>query len=113
MPNITALNDYPQPYGSRMTIIANYVGPANYQAGGETLNASQFGWGAFDRVEGGSSWNAANNTQLYTVRAYYPGGTTKSGNNVALTWWYSANGVQVANATNLAGETARIQMTGG
>ncbi len=110
-----SLPNYPAPFGTRSINITNHKGPGNYQAGGETVNASTFGWGSFDKVHGGLSTNA-NNTGNYTVVATVPVGQAQNnatGSNTVKLKWQAANGTEASNATDLSGEYVRIEYIGG
>lgn len=100
---------YPQPFGARNVEAGDYVGPANYQQPGDVLQASQFGWGCFDRAEAGFFSYSGN----FFVRVVYPAGRSGPGANVTLQWYNAANSVQVANNSNLSGETAQLMAWGG
>jgi hypothetical protein len=45
---LTPLPGYEQPWGSKKAFIGEVFGPTLYAAGGQTINASQLGWGGFD-----------------------------------------------------------------
>jgi hypothetical protein len=119
------LPNYPQPFGTRQLWIGDHQGPANYQTGGETLNASALGWSSFDSVRGGMTFNSSNNG-FYTMRVYYPsaqspalsnnsivGNLPSGSNNVTLVWVVSSNSAEVAANSNLAGEFCRVEFYGG
>jgi hypothetical protein len=118
------LPNYPQPFGSRNIWIGTHQGPANYQTGGETLNASALGWGTFDKVNGGATFNASNNG-YYTVTVLFPSsqapglsgnsikGNPPSGSNNVTLKWSVTGGSEVANNSNLAAEFYRAEYFGG
>ena len=111
------LPNYPQAFGSRQAAIATYQGPNPYLTGGENVTTQPiFGGGSFDKVDASQSFNSSA-SGTYTVRVQYPVGQAVLGasgsNNVKLQWIVSANGAEVANNTNLAGEFARVQFIGG
>jgi hypothetical protein len=121
----TPLPGYPQPFGSRYLNITTHQGPLSYQAGGETVNASTFGFGSFDTVRAGMSFNA-NNTGNYTVRVLIPKAQSPvvsnnnqqvpiptGSNNVNLQWIVTATGNEAANNTNLTSEFVRCEYFGG
>ena len=122
-----SLPGYPTPSGVRYMLIATHQGPANYQAGGETVTASTFGWGSFDGADAvSSSWNANNSgnfiVQCLTPVAQAPAVANNNwtafpnmptgANNLKIKWT-QANGNEVANNTNLSSEFVRIQYFGG
>ena len=116
MPVQSSLLNYPQSFGSRKINVVKYYGPAAYVAGGEAINAATFGWGSFDRINGGDSVNA-NNSGNYTVRARLPvgqaGNTALGGFNTCNLVWTAANGTEAANNTNLSGEYINLELIGG
>jgi hypothetical protein len=120
------LPGYPQPFGSRNICIALHQGPTSYVTGGENVNANVFGFGSFDKVEGGTSFN--NSTQgQYILRPQMPiaqAPQLTSGNSiqgqipagpayVQLQWLTASNGTEVASNTNLTQQFARITYIGG
>lgn len=122
-----SLPGYPLPFGSRKMNVTLHQGPLLYAAGGETVNASTYGWGSFDRVAGSVSFNA-NNSGNYTVQVLYPVGQSPAvannnitggasgiptGSNTVKLKWIAANGSEAANNTNLSSEFARIEYIGG
>lgn len=112
------LPGYPQPFGSRMINICTHQGPANYQQGNnsDTVVAHAVGFSVFDKVEAGASVDANNYPAVYTVRPQYPAGqailTSQGSNQINYQWLYTANGNEVANNTNLAGEYVRVSYFG-
>lgn len=122
------LPNFPQPISSRKINIITMQGNNNYQAGGDLLSASAFGWGSFDEVRGSVTFNA-NNTGNYTVQVLYPvsqapsvannnivgvlGSAAPTGSNSVRLRWVAANGTEAANNTNLSSEFARLTMIGG
>lgn len=119
------LPDYPQPFGTRKICVTTHQGPANYQAGGELVTASTFGFGSFDAVRVSMSFNK-NNTATYIVRANVPvaqspivsnnniqGNIPTGANNVTLQWITTSTGNEVANNTNLSSEFCRVEYIGG
>lgn len=123
MPDFS-LPGYDQSFGSRKVLITTHNGPTAYVAGGETLNASTFGWGSFDKVSGSQSFNA-NNTGNYSAVPMYPVGQAPAtannavvgqvptGSNSVKLKWLAANGTEAANNTNLSAEFVRLEMFGG
>ena len=110
------LPGYPQPFGSRYINICTHQGNNNYQQGNtsDQVTARAVGLSVFDKVEAGASVpnNVNNASGTYTVRPQYPFGqlslTAQGANNVNYQWLYAANGNEVANGTNLAGEFVRV-----
>lgn len=118
-----ALPSYPQPFGSRKINATTHNGPAAYVAGGETVTANTFGWGSFDLVRAGMSFNK-NNTGNYSVQVLYPIGQAANNNNMTATnvptgsnsvkfKWLDSAGNEAANNTNLSNEFLRAEYIGG
>ena len=114
MPDVSIPN-YQQPFGSRKINVTQHNGPTAYVQGGETINASTFGWGSFDAVIPSASFNA-NNTGNYNPVVLHPVGQSANGatgaNSVKLKWLF-ANGTEAANNANLSTEYTRLTMLGG
>lgn len=120
-----ALPGYPTPIGgSTNMIVTTHNGPVAYVQGGETITASTFGWGRFDRVATSQSFNK-NNSGNYAGQILYPTAQTPAtsnnaivgqiptgSNNVTLKW-IAANGTEAANNTNLSSEFVRMEYFGG
>lgn len=119
------LPDYPQPFGTRKINVTDHQGPLLYATGGEVVTANTFGFGTFDDVRAGFSFNQ-NNTGNYTVRALTPiaqaprvsnnnvvGNIPTGANNVTLQWIVTSTGNEAAANTNLTGEFVRVQYIGG
>src|SRR2546430_2091403 len=119
------LPGYPQSFGTRQVCVTTHQGPLLYQAGGEVVTASTFGFGSFDAVRASMSFNK-NNTGNYTVRALVPiaqspivannnilGQIPTGANNVALQWIVTSTGNEAANNTNLTSEFCRVEYYGG
>ncbi len=109
------LPNYQQSLGTRKILITNHNGPALYQAGGETVTAATFGWGSFDKVSAGYSYNANNSGNFYAVPIYPVGqaGTKATGANSIKLMWFSANGTEATNNNNLSLEYIRTEYIGG
>ena len=120
-----ALPNYPAPIGgSSNIIVTTHQGPSNYQAGGYTISAAQFGWGRFDQVRSSVSFNH-NNAGNYSGQVLYPVaqapavssgnivGTVPTGSNNVTLKWIAANGTEAANAANLTTEFLRMEYIGG
>jgi hypothetical protein len=115
MPIVSSLPGYPQPFGSRLVNVVQYQGPTAYVQGGESLNATQFGWGSFDRVSGSDSVNA-NNSGNYSAKPRYPvsqASNSATGSQTVNIVMTAANGTEAANNTNLSGEYVRLELFGG
>ena len=109
------LPNYPQPFGTRMINVTNHNGPLLYTTGGETVNASTFGWGSFDEVSGSASVNASNSGNFY-VRPLYPVGQAAnnvSGSNTVKLQWFTSAGVEASANNNLSLEYVRMEYVGG
>ncbi len=120
-----ALPNYPAPVGgSSNVLITTHQGPSNYQAGGYTITAAQFGWGRFDHVTASVSFNH-NNTGNYYGSVFYPTaqapavttgnivGEIPTGSNSVTLKWFAANGTEANNAANLTTEFIRVKYIGG
>lgn len=111
----------PVPDGSGAAIAAKRLywegdlfGNNNYQTTGDLYTASQFGMSGFTQIDPQARSNSAN----YSVAPIYPANASNSAeayapaSNNANLHWYSANGTEVANNTNLAAEVMRVQIWG-
>ena len=102
--------------GSRKTAVIQHAGPNPYLTGGETYDAAHLGWGVFDVVIAGHSFNASG-TGTYVARVIYPvaqASTSAAGSaTVKIQWITSANSTEASNNTNLASEYVRLFVLGG
>ena len=107
--------NYPQPFGSRKINVMQYQGPSAYVQGGESFNATQMGFGSFDAVIAGDSFNA-NNSGNYACHPRYPvaqaGNNVTGGQTINLTF-VAQNGTEAANNTNFSAEYVRVTFIGG
>lgn len=113
MPSTTALPGYSSegPRGKRTNVV-ELVGPASYAAGGQALNASQFGQGGFDYVEcGGLSYSSTyyGRVQYRAVDAA-PSALKGAVALVHVIWYTRATDVEVVATTDLSGEILRVFM---
>lgn len=89
-------------------------GNNNYQTTGDLYTASQFGMAGITFV----SCSDRTLSGTYNLAGIFPANSSNSNEAYAPApanfnlHWYSANGTEVANNTNLAAETCRIQIWG-
>jgi hypothetical protein len=96
--------------------MGDYFGNNNYQQGGDKTYASDWGLSGIEHF-GVQSGRSASGT--YSVVVYPPANSSNANesvastyNNVTLKWLYAANGVEVANNTNLSAESLRVFVIG-
>ena len=91
-------------------------GNSNYQGGannGDLYTAGQMGTAMLVKVEAGST-----NSGTYNVVFLPPANVSSSNEGIAPGYanmsarWYSANGTEVANNSNLAAEVVRVRFVG-
>jgi len=116
---MASLKKVPLPRGTGTVVLRSWIGDFfgsnNYQAGGNNVNAGDFGMSAmaFTEIMGHSfsgtydlrlipATNASNLNE--SMAAYFQTLTAKC--------YYSANSVEVANNTNLSAEAFRIHVRG-
>src|SRR5678815_1368803 len=104
--------------GIKHILIVDHDGPASYNntgvftTSGETINASDFGYGGFEFIDEIS----LSSDSLNTVLIVLPGQST-SGNfgdarpTAVIHWFVQSTGVEVANAVNLSGKSIRLRLT--
>jgi hypothetical protein len=103
------------PGGSCVKLYAAYdlFGNNNYQAG-DLYTASQFGMSGVEMVNVADRSLSGN----YVPAAIFPANSSNSNETVApcpanfTLHWYSANGTEAANNTNLGAEVIRVQIFG-
>lgn len=107
-------------WGGHGVFFANYVGNASYVNSGVFSTSGEI----IDSIGGLTELGAANTplrnidaipdihtvSGLYTIQ-FYP--VAKGPNKRWVAHWFTANGVEVANGVNLAGETAIAMFIGG
>lgn len=101
------------PFGEKFMWIGDMFGPANYQAGGASIQARALGLSGFEWF----SCAAGSSSGNYYVSALYPGGSSNNESRPVTAGsinvqWYSANGVEVPNGTNLSAEQTRLMTIG-
>lgn len=120
---------YPTAWGGTKVNLVDHVGTSNYQAGGETIIPSWFGFPSYvEQVEamtGGLSYSGnyyvkvqapANSFSASEQAAATWGANASNANNtnsLQLLWFIASNNAQVANNANLAGEAVRLRAYGG
>lgn len=104
--------------GPKHFVVIDHDGPASYNntgtftTSGETLNATDLGYGGFEFVDEIS----LSSDQLNTVLIALPGLST-SGNfgdarpTTVIHWFVQATGAEVANTVNLSGKSVRLRLT--
>lgn len=104
------LPGYPQQWGTKNVQNGEFAGPASYPTGGQTVNASQFGWGAFDEF----AVHGMTYSGTYYCRVQYlpidaaPTAQNQSVYQLKILWYVLATNAEVANAVDLSGEVARF-----
>lgn len=113
---VSTIQGYSQQWGTKMVFIGELVGPLSYVAGGQTVKASQLGWGGFDELDAGSGCSY---TGTFYCRTQYlpkqisPSTLTPGGNpTVKVQWFVTATNAEVAPAVNLSSEIVRIRAIG-
>lgn len=106
----------PRPRGG-LEWTGDYQGNSNYQQGGDKLFATDIGMVGIEAIN--LSFGGNSMTQNYSVKGFQPANSSSANetfaptyNNVTLKWFYTANSVEVANNTNLAGEFVRFHVDG-
>jgi hypothetical protein len=94
--------------------VYDIFGNNNYQNTGDSYTAQQFGLGGIEIMDP----QGRTNSGTYAVAVLPPANISNNAeqfapcyNNVTL-HWYSANGTEVGNNTNLAAEVIRVQVWG-
>jgi hypothetical protein len=110
------LPGYPQPVGAKYEMVFDHDGPASYNntgvtlTSGETINASDVGFGGIEYAEAdGVSSDGLN----YCYIMYLNQSTSGSGNalpSFVVRWFVLATGAEVANAVNLSTKSIRIRL---
>jgi hypothetical protein len=127
---ITPVPGYPQPFGSKLKMLFDRTGPTSYanigssSGGGDVLHNTDLGIGGFETCS--VQWQGFSASGNYLVRVYTGTSTTSITNSapfsgqavqsVVLVWYtastaFVAGTAEVANATNLSGESIRIDAT--
>ena len=111
---------YPGPGVSaiRLEWAGDHFGPGvsqgNYQAGGYNLNASALGMSRIESL----SFSARAQSGNYYALPFYPANSNINENravppsSVTVKWYTAANGVEVANNTNLSTEVSQMYSRG-
>jgi len=109
MANATVVGT-PTPIGNFWLVQVDHTGPASYNntgtfaTSGETLNATDLGFGGIVNVDG-----MVSNDGVNFIGVASPVGNPAPLASVAL-HWYTMNGTEVTNATNLSTKTVRLQI---
>lgn len=126
----TPLKGYPMEGGNKYRMLWDHTGPASYSnigtssGTGDVINISQFGFGAFETIEGAFGLFAEGYTQSgnFIVKAFTgSSGTTPSVSlpvgdgfpKLVLQWFttsapFGAISTEVTNGTSLAAESIRL-----
>lgn len=97
----------------KIEFAGDYFGPANYQANGYAMAPSSIGMGRIETV----NFSFRTQSENYFVAAFYPAisGANEQrapGFNSVTIKWFSANGTEVANNSNLSAECAQMIAVG-
>jgi hypothetical protein len=111
------LAGYINQVGAKLEIVVDHDGPASYvggAAGGETINASDFGIGGFELVQADHLSSDGLNTVFATLtgQSVSPAVLGNPVTSATLRWFVTATGAEVANAVNLTGKSIRLQIRG-
>ncbi len=112
---LSPLPGYQQYWGTKLAFVGEVVGPKSYVTGGQTIQASQLGWGGFDFVNAGGSLSYSGT--FYCRVQYLPVDAAPSVFNpgvksIKLLWYVLATNAEVAGAVDLSAEIVRLQFTG-
>lgn len=111
---LSPLPGYEQVWGSKKRFVGELAGPSLYVQGGQTVNASQLGWGGFDTV--GVSGLSYSGTYSYRIQFLpikpNPTAFNPSVKSVKVIWIVVGTGVEAAANTDLHAEVCRFDATG-
>lgn len=106
------LPGYSTKWGNKNVFSSDHLGPASYQAGGESFTAQHLGWGGVEHVFiDGPSWNA-NNNGTYFTKVQFPTASAGARSSVQILWYVAANNAEVGNNTDLSAEKVRLLAIG-
>lgn len=106
---LNPLPGYEQLWGSKKAFLGELVGPTLYASGGQTVNASQLGWGGFDMVQApclSLSGTYMARVQLLPLDAA-PSEFLGACASVKVVWYVVATGAE-AGAVDLSTEVMRL-----
>ncbi len=111
---LTPLPGYENIFGTKKAFVGELNGPVSYATGGQTVNASQLGWGGIDYASVSAlslSGTFFGRIQLLPIDAApsVPLGSTAS---FKVIWVVLATGVEVAAAVDLSTEILRLFILG-
>jgi hypothetical protein len=111
------LDGYSMPIGDKIEIIVDHDGPASYvggAAGGETINASDFGLGGFEVVQADGLSSDGLNSVFVTLTGQSTSGANKANavTSATLRWFVVSTAAEVANGVSLTGKSIRLQIRG-
>lgn len=101
----TVLPGYPSQIANKQFEVVDHAGPASYLAGGQTINASDFGWGGFDAIIG-----SMDQSKTYVVQAVYA--NTGGAMSTIKLQWFTLAGTEVADAVDLHLKIVRLTLIG-
>lgn len=110
----TPLPGYPQYWGSKMVNVVEVNGPTLYAAGGQQINASDFGWGGFDACFplglslSGTYYAALVQNGAVDATPSVPAGSVSY---VKVQWFVTATNLE-AGALDLSNEIVRLMFIG-
>ena len=116
MPN-RPMAGYPQPVGAKYEMVIDHDGPASYNntgvtlTSGETINASDLGFGGIEYAEADAvSSDGVNYVYVMNLNQSTSGPMANALPSVVLRWFVLATGLEVANAVNLSGKSIRVRL---
>jgi len=100
------------------TWAGDLFGNNNYQAGGDTIYATDVGLSGIETVNFTFGGNSSSGT--YVAKAHQSNNNYSNANEgfasafskVTIQWYYAANSVEVANNTNLNADSVRVEFNG-
>lgn len=108
----TTLPGYESIWGNKKVTVIDRTGPVaynntgTYATSGDVLTAAELGWGGIDVVIPSQSSDGLN--EIIVSFTVVGGGS----GSVALHWFVTASGAEVANAVNLSTKTIRLLVIG-
>lgn len=110
------LPGYPQPVGVKTEMVFDHDGPASYNntgtalTSGETINASDLGYGGVDFAEVDSlSSDGLNYCYVMILNQSTSGPSGNATPSFVVRWFVVATGAEVANAVNLSAKSIRVR----
>lgn len=101
---------YAQNWGTKQVVVAEVAGPSSYLAGGQSIAATDLGWGGFDFLM--ASMLSYSGTYFARIQPNAidaaPSAQKPALTSVQMLWYVVATGSQVADAVDLSTEIIRI-----